>query len=406
MRQLLRQFINGADECPKIFEEKLLEKNHITLLVALGILAATDSFWIVVTLFTNLTHIRFSGYVYLVLVAVVALSLLLMAWTCRIIKKKNYLSLRLPILILDSVIMAEVVMLFIHHNQYFSLSQGARFFYLPLASIYLFIYVFLPLVKLKDSAYIMAIALLTVLLPNIVPGMDNYSPLPGLIMVCCIIVIYFAYRYLMMRYVNEELNLKSQQDKLLKLTNESLETVAATIDAKNEYLKGHSKRVAEYSKKIADSMGLSPQDSQTVYFAGLLHDIGKISIPNRILDNTGMLSEEEYALIKQHSTVGAEILENMSALPELAQTARWHHERWDGDGYPDGLRGEEIPLFVRIICLCDAYDAMSSPRSYRRALSGPEIYRELIRCRGTQFDPKVLDVLLGILTKDEDITKF
>lgn len=405
MRLLLRQFIHGEENCPKVFEETLLLKNHIPLLFALGIVAATDSFWIVVTLFTNLTQIRFSGHVYLVLVAVVALSLLLMAWTCRIIKKKNYLSLRLPILILDSVIMAEVVMLFIHHNQYFSLSEGARFFYLPLFSIYLFIYVFLPLVKLKDSAYIMAIAILSVFLPELAPGMDNYSPLPGFVMVCCIIVAYFAYRYLMICYVKKELNLIEQQNQLLKLTNESLETVAATIDAKNEYLKGHSKRVAEYSKKIADSMGLSPQDSQTIYFAGLLHDIGKISIPNRILDNTGMLSEEEYTLIKQHSTVGEEILKNMSALPELAQAARWHHERWDGGGYPDGLRGEEIPLFVRIICLCDAYDAMSSPRSYRRAMSGPEIYRELIRCSGTQFDPKVLDELIEILIKDEKIAK-
>lgn len=185
--------------------------------------------------------------------------------------------------------------------------------------------------------------------------------------------------------------------KVETLSLQAMTTLAKTIDAKDRYTKGHSTRVAEYSKQLAKYLGLSDEDQETIYFMGLLHDIGKIGVPDYIITKSQKLTNEEFAIIKKHTTTGYDILKNFGEIPNIEQGARWHHERMDGKGYPDGLRGDEIPLMVRIISVADAYDAMTSKRNYRNILPREFIREELVRCKGTQFDPQVVEALLQIM---------
>ncbi|MBQ7918624.1 MAG: response regulator [Lachnospiraceae bacterium] len=196
------------------------------------------------------------------------------------------------------------------------------------------------------------------------------------------------------------LNRRSQQ--LNRLTIQVMKTLASTIDAKDKYTNGHSVRVAEYSKMIAVKMGMTHQEQEDIYYIGLLHDIGKIGIPDEIINKTSRLTDEEYDIIKTHPAIGFEILEKMSEIPEIAIGARWHHERYDGKGYPDGLKGEDIPFVARIIGVADSYDAMSSKRSYRGILPQEHIRGEIARCMGSQFDPEVAKVMIQIIDEDKD----
>lgn len=198
------------------------------------------------------------------------------------------------------------------------------------------------------------------------------------------------------------LNKRSRQ--LNRLAIQVMKTLAGTIDAKDKYTNGHSLRVAEYSKMIAARMNMSRNEQEDIYYIGLLHDIGKIGIPDEIINKTSRLTDEEYDIIKTHPAIGSEILEKMSELPGIAVGARWHHERYDGKGYPDGLMGENIPYVARIIGVADAYDAMSSMRSYRGVLPQEHIRNEIKRCSGTQFDPNVAEIMLQIIDEDTDYT--
>lgn len=198
----------------------------------------------------------------------------------------------------------------------------------------------------------------------------------------------------------QTLNRRSQQ--LNRLTIQVMKTLASTIDAKDKYTNGHSVRVAEYSKMIAVKMGMTHQEQEDIYYIGLLHDIGKIGIPDEIINKTSRLTDEEYDIIKTHPSIGFEILEKMSEIPEIAIGARWHHERYDGKGYPDGLKGEDIPFVARIIGVADSYDAMSSKRSYRGILPQEHIRGELERCMGLQFDPEVAKIMIQIMDEDKD----
>ena len=187
-----------------------------------------------------------------------------------------------------------------------------------------------------------------------------------------------------------------------RLSSQIMETLAGTIDAKDKYTKGHSSRVAEYALKIAEKLGKSEKEQQDIYYLGLLHDIGKIGIPDGIINKTSRLTDEEYEVIKTHPAIGAEILENISELPELAYGARWHHERYDGRGYPDHLKGEEIPEMARIIGVADAYDAMTSNRSYRSVLPQNVVREEIEKGKGSQFDPLFADKMLEMIDEDVD----
>ena len=181
------------------------------------------------------------------------------------------------------------------------------------------------------------------------------------------------------------------------IINESIETFIGFIDAKDSYTKGHSKRVAIYTSLIAKSMGYDGEELDRIYYIALLHDCGKIGIPDHILGKPGRLTNEEFEIIKSHTVRGGEILSNFKSLKNAGEGALYHHERYDGKGYPKGLKGEEIPLIARMICVADSFDAMNSSRVYRERLSKDYIVSELENNKGTQFDPKIADIMLNLI---------
>ena len=187
----------------------------------------------------------------------------------------------------------------------------------------------------------------------------------------------------------------------MMLSMKMLETLAGTLDAKDKYTNGHSMRVAFYSTRLAEELEWDKERVSVLRYEALLHDIGKIGVPDAILNKPSRLSEMEFGLIKSHTIVGADILKNMIAVPGASKVARYHHERFDGKGYPDGLQGTEIPFNARIVGIADAYDAMSSDRIDRKALSHDEIRKELINGRGTQFEPELLDKFVEMLDSDK-----
>lgn len=187
-----------------------------------------------------------------------------------------------------------------------------------------------------------------------------------------------------------------------ELTLETLSSLASVIDAKDHYTNGHSFRVAAYSKGIAEQLGLSYQECEQIYFAGLIHDVGKIGINEAILTKPGKLDEKEYAIIKSHSVLGGDILRGIKEFPVFEHVARSHHERYDGKGYPDKLEGERIPLQARIVAVADTFDAMTSNRSYRNALDDDTALNELIDNKGSQFDPKIVNAFLKLCSTFDD----
>lgn len=193
----------------------------------------------------------------------------------------------------------------------------------------------------------------------------------------------------------QELNAKSQQ--IQEMTLQTIETIANTIDAKDEYTKGHSRRVSEYSAAIARQMGMDDEEIMQIRYIALLHDIGKIGVPDFVLNKPGKLTDAEYELMKEHTVIGSRILKDIGMFSDLDLGARCHHERYDGKGYPNGLKGDEIPFIARIIGVADAFDAMTSNRVYRKHLTKEKVLEELKRCRGTQFDPQVTDAFLEYL---------
>lgn len=189
-----------------------------------------------------------------------------------------------------------------------------------------------------------------------------------------------------------------------RLFDETVLALVKAIDAKDKYTSGHSQRVAEYSKSIAARFGYSGDQVQRIYYMGLLHDIGKIGIPLEIINKTSRLTDEEYSTIKSHTVIGANILQTIVEFPELAIGARSHHERYDGRGYPDGLAGERIPESARIIAVADAYDAMTSKRSYRNTLPQEKVRSEIEKGRGLQFDARFAEIMLQMIDEDVDFT--
>ena len=196
--------------------------------------------------------------------------------------------------------------------------------------------------------------------------------------------------------------LKEEKNNSEKLLLELTQALATTIDAKDKYTSGHSRRVAEYSKMLASALGKDEKTQQEIYLFALLHDIGKIGIPDGIINKRDKLTEEEYAEIKRHPEIGYEILKSITTLPNLKIGVRWHHERIDGSGYPDGLKGNDIPEFARIISVADAYDAMTSNRSYRSSLPQDVVRAEIQKQIGTQFAPEVAEKMLEIIDNDKD----
>lgn len=191
-------------------------------------------------------------------------------------------------------------------------------------------------------------------------------------------------------------------EKLEKISIEIIMALSGAIDAKDTYTNGHSNRVAQYSKEIAKRAGFSEEMQNDIYIMGLLHDVGKIGVPDTIINKPGKLTDEEYEIIKSHPVQGEKILSNITDFPKLLIGARNHHERYDGKGYPDGIAGEEIPVEARIIAVADAYDAMTSKRSYRDDLPQDVVRAEVENGKGIQFDPKFAEILLSMMDEDVD----
>jgi len=178
---------------------------------------------------------------------------------------------------------------------------------------------------------------------------------------------------------------------------DTIRALASAIDAKDPYTRGHSERVAALSVEIGRELGLDEHALLSLRYAGILHDIGKIGVPEQVLRKPDRLTPEERTLVKSHAPVGAEIVEGIEFLRPAEPGIRHHHERWDGAGYPDGLAGEAIPLLARIINAADTWDACTSERPYQRAYSAPEVVAILEKLRGAQLDPAVHDAVLRVL---------
>lgn len=205
------------------------------------------------------------------------------------------------------------------------------------------------------------------------------------------------------RNINKEL--KETYEKLEKAYMESIETLRLTVDAKDVYTRGHSDRVAEYSVLIGKKLGLPEEDIRTLKIGGLFHDIGKIGVPDSILLKDTKLSDDEYSQIKNHPSIGAHILSTATIFTDILPIVKHHHEKYDGTGYPSKLKGDEIPFLARIAAVADTFDAMTSKRPYRDALSLDIVKQEFERCSGTQFDPQIAQIFLDILNNDYDKIK-
>ena len=221
------------------------------------------------------------------------------------------------------------------------------------------------------------------------------QPLFWILFTVAIILLSVAAALLYTR--NKLRSIQKRQQEYKSIIEQALRTFAKTIDAKDPYTNGHSLRVAEYARELARRMGMSEVEQENIYYIALLHDIGKIGIPDHILNKPDKLTEDELETIRKHVTIGGEILEDFTALEGITDGAKYHHERWDGKGYGEGLSQLDIPKVARIIGVADSYDAMSSNRCYRKALDAEVFKSELMNCSGSQFDPEVVPHMLDLM---------
>lgn len=227
---------------------------------------------------------------------------------------------------------------------------------------------------------------------------DSFENKPNVKFKGCLRTTFTRFQRIIWDYY-QTIKIKEQADIFLLQTVEAL---ASAVDAKDSYTNGHSERVAKYARYIAEIAGMSEEECDEIYLAGVLHDVGKIGINDSILNKKGKLTDDEFATIKQHPVYGYDILSNIHMSHALSMGARHHHERYDGKGYPDGLKGEDIPQIARIIAVADAYDAMTSKRSYSDVIPQMQVREELLKGMGTQFDPQYAKIMIHLLDKDEE----
>lgn len=191
-----------------------------------------------------------------------------------------------------------------------------------------------------------------------------------------------------------------KQENIRKMTMQTALALVEAIDAKDEYTKGHSSRVADYSVMLAEKAGKSKEEQQNIYFIALLHDVGKIGVPDTIINKKGRLNDEELELMNRHPLIGEEILSKITSSPDLVIGAAYHHERYDGKGYPYGIIGDDIPEIARLIAVADTYDAMASKRSYRDVMPQEDVREQIEKGIGTQFDPVYAKYMLELIDED------
>lgn len=228
---------------------------------------------------------------------------------------------------------------------------------------------------------------------------DNFDQL--------LLLIESAFKSIEQMQMIKEMNteLKESKEKLEKTYLETIEMLRYTVELKDAYTRGHSDRVAAYSVLIGEELGLYDKDLRVLNIGGMFHDIGKIGIPDTILSKKGKLSDIEYEEIKKHPTIGKQIIANSTVFRDIVPIVYSHHERYDGGGYPQGIKGNEIPFLARIVAVADAFDAMTSKRSYRSELDLDTVRNNLIEGTGSQFDPEVAQAMIRILDNKFDKIK-
>ncbi len=242
----------------------------------------------------------------------------------------------------------------------------------------------------------------------IISNTNLYEDIRSLLMrniFICVFVFALILYFCTVAFRKIGLHMKQAEESRQKVENMNLtimRTLARTIDAKDGYTNGHSQRVARYAAEIAARMGKSRDERKDIYYAALLHDVGKIHIPDAIINKPSRLTEEEFSYIKLHPVSGYYILRDIREKPLIAQGAKWHHERYDGNGYPNGLSGDNIPEVARIIGVADAYDAMTSNRIYRPVMPQDKVRREFEEGKGVQFDPDIADIILQMIDEDTE----
>lgn len=203
--------------------------------------------------------------------------------------------------------------------------------------------------------------------------------------------------------MDDKEELEKDVDELSEIYEQTLAAWAKTIDDKSNYTKEHSNKVRRYAEAMGKRLYLSVGEMKALTAAAMLHDIGKYNMDNEILNKSGELTQEEYEIIKTHSVKGAEIIGSMPLLKEVGRVIRYHHERYDGEGYPEGLRDEDIPYLARILGVAEAFDAMTSDRPYKPRMSLSDAILELEANSGTQFDPEAVDAIVHILKANPEI---
>lgn len=230
--------------------------------------------------------------------------------------------------------------------------------------------------------------------------LDNFSAYNAVIG-NIILIMMICFTSMMFRTMAMQTQLANDASQYKKLSEQSLLAITRAVEAKDLYTKGHSERVAKYSEMIAKKMGYSDDDAKTLYIMALMHDVGKIGIPDAIINKPGALTNEEFKIIKSHPVIGADILKEVDAFEKISEIALNHHERVDGKGYPNGLTGNEISDEVAIVSVADAYDAMTSQRSYRDIMEQAEVRAEIKKGIGTQFKKQQAEAMLEIIDADK-----
>lgn len=230
--------------------------------------------------------------------------------------------------------------------------------------------------------------------------LDNFSAYNAVIG-NIILIMMICFTSMMFRAMAMQTQLADDASQYKKLSEQSLLAITRAVEAKDLYTKGHSERVAKYSEMIARKMGYSDDDAKTLYIMALMHDVGKIGIPDAIINKPGALTDEEFKIVKSHPAIGADILKEVDAFEKISEIALNHHERVDGKGYPNGLTGNEISDEVAIVSVADAYDAMTSRRSYRDIMGQAEVRAEIKKGIGTQFKRQQAEAMLEIIDADK-----
>ena len=351
----------------------------------------------------------------------IIVSVLLVTYTGEVLKGERtvaYLLVFIPVVVLPALIMLIVFLKKPELNLCYPFVGGYFIMYLfvmltgSTTMVFSYILPMLALLVLYHHPKLILFAGLASLTVNLISIYQHY--LDGMLTLSnskdaeiqiALIVLCFGGCYLAARLYdditrqNEEylhiLNGKNEQ--IQTMTMRTIQRLARTLDAKDSYTEGHSERVSAYSVQIAKGLGMPDDEVENLRRVAMLHDIGKIGIPDSVLNKPGRLTDEEFEIMKQHTIVGSDIVKDIEMISNVAIGARSHHERYDGNGYPDHLHGEEIPYIARIIAVADAYDAMTSNRVYRRHLTDEQVLSELERGAGSQFDPEIVRKMVEML---------